>query len=198
MKVILARSLRSTQALARANVGQTLPSVNPGRGFYGDSPTNVLYSTLVTGARPTTLATSHSRQTGAVHRPFRQRVRQRMMQALNLTPAQREQAKTIFQQARQNAQPFTQQLRQNRHAMAVAVKANDAAKIQQLAMERGHLTGQVMADPSQATARVLCPPHSGQRAKADQCIRGSSAASQQRDGSRTNGTGTRLTTKPCS
>ena len=44
---------------------------------------------------------------------LRGRMRQRMMQALNLTDAQKQQAKAIFQQARQNAQPL-EQLQENR------------------------------------------------------------------------------------
>ncbi len=110
-----------------------------------------------------------------------------MMQALNLTPAQREQAKSIFQQARQSAQPFTQQLRQNRDAMALAVEANDAAKIQQLATQRGHLEGQVLAIRSQATARFYANLTPEQRAKADQLHQRFERRIEQRTGQRTNG-----------
>jgi Spy/CpxP family protein refolding chaperone len=124
---------------------------------------------------------------GTVHRTFRQRSRQRMMQALNLTPAQREQAKSIFQQAHQSAQPFTQQLRQNREGMALAVKANDNAKIQQLATQRGHLEGQVMAIRSQAAAKFYTTLTPQQRAKADQIHQRFERRMEQRTGQRTNG-----------
>jgi protein CpxP len=124
---------------------------------------------------------------GAVHRTFRQRSRQRMMQALNLTPAQREQVRSIFQQARQSAQPFTQQLRQNREAMALAVKANDNARIQQLATQRGHLEGQVMAIRSQAAAKFYTTLTPEQRAKSDQLHQRHEGRMQQRTGQRTNG-----------
>jgi Spy/CpxP family protein refolding chaperone len=105
---------------------------------------------------------------GAVHHQFRQHAHERMMQALNLTSAQREQAKGIFQQARQNAQPLRDQLRQNREAMNLAIKANDSAKTQQLAAQRSHLTGQVMAIRSQAAAKFYTTLTPQQRAKADQ------------------------------
>ena len=43
-----------------------------------------------------------------------QAMRKRMFQALNLTDAQKQQAKTFMQQAKQNAQPLRTQLRANR------------------------------------------------------------------------------------
>jgi Spy/CpxP family protein refolding chaperone len=107
-------------------------------------------------------------QPPAAHHPIRRTMHLRMMQQLNLTPAQRDQAKAIFQQARQTTQPYTQQLRQNREAMAAAVKANDGAKIRQLAAERGRLMGQVMAVRSEATARFYSDLTPAQRTKADQ------------------------------
>ncbi|HTX36028.1 MAG TPA: Spy/CpxP family protein refolding chaperone [Bryobacteraceae bacterium] len=127
---------------------------------------------------------------GAAHRQFRQHMRQRMMDQLNLTPVQRDRAKIIFQQARQNAQPFAQQLRQNRQAMTLAVKADDAARIRQLAMERGRLTGQVMAIRSEAAAKFYANLTPAQRAKADQIHQRFEQRWQQHMGPRTNGTGT--------
>jgi periplasmic protein CpxP/Spy len=100
--------------------------------------------------------------------PVRDAVRNRLRQALNLTDAQKGQAKTIFQQARQTAQPLRQQLIENRQALSAAVKANDAAEIQQLSTTEGNLRGQVLAIRSGAMAKfynILTPD---QRATADQ------------------------------
>lgn len=98
----------------------------------------------------------------------RARIRNRMMQNLNLTDAQKQQAKAIFQQARQTAQPIRQQLKQNREAMATAVKANDSAQIQSLAATQGTLRGQVMAIRAQSLAKFYSTLTPDQRAKADQ------------------------------
>ena len=90
------------------------------------------------------------------------------MQALNLTDAQKQQAKTIFQQAHQNAQPIAAQLQQNRDALAAAVKANQTAQIQALATAQGNLRGQVLTIRAGALAQfyqILTPD---QRTKADQ------------------------------
>jgi Spy/CpxP family protein refolding chaperone len=94
--------------------------------------------------------------------------RQRMMQALNLTDAQKQQAKAIFQQARQSAQPVRQQLQQNRQALSAAVKANDAAQIQSLSNQQGQLEGQLLAIRSEARAKFYSSLTPDQKAKADQ------------------------------
>ncbi len=98
----------------------------------------------------------------------RMRIRQRILQALNLTDAQKQQAKSIFQQARQNAQPIRQQLKQNRQALAAAVKANDTAQIQSLSTQQGNLRGQALAIRSEAMAKFYSTLTPEQRAKADQ------------------------------
>jgi protein CpxP len=93
---------------------------------------------------------------------------QRMIQALNLTDAQKQQAKTIFQQSRQSVQPVRQQLKQNREALEAAVKANDTAKIDQLAATQGQLRGQMMAARAEAMAKVYQILTPEQRTKAEQ------------------------------
>ena len=95
-------------------------------------------------------------------------MRHRMMQQLNLTEAQRQQAKTIFQQARQSVQPEVQQLKENRAAMRTAVKTDDAAKIQQLSATAGRLRGEIMAARASARAKFYQTLTPAQRAKADQ------------------------------
>src|SRR5580658_8231668 len=67
----------------------------------------------------------------------RAEARHRMFQALNLTAAQKEHAKAIFQQARDAAKPVRGQLHQNRDAMTAAVKADNQTQIAQLSAERG-------------------------------------------------------------
>src|SRR5437870_503209 len=80
-------------------------------------------------------------------------VRHRMMAALNLTDAQKQQAKTIFEQSKQNAQPIVAQVKQNREALSAAVKNNDTAQIQQLSQQQGALRGQALAIRSGAMAK---------------------------------------------
>jgi len=95
-------------------------------------------------------------------------VRAQMMKELNLTPAQKQQAKTIFQSARQTAQPLTQQLQQDRAALRAAIEAGDSAKIEQLSTEMGGLRGNVIAARSQAMVKfygILTPD---QKTKAQQ------------------------------
>jgi Spy/CpxP family protein refolding chaperone len=92
----------------------------------------------------------------------------RMMNQLNLTAAQKAQAKTIFETARQDAKPIRGQLMQNHQSLWAAVKANDTAKIQELSTTQGNLRGQLVANRSLAMAKfyqILTPE---QRAKADQ------------------------------
>ena len=112
-------------------------------------------------AAPTPTAPAHKR-------PLRAMARHRAIQALNLTDAQKQQAKTIFQQSRATTQPIREQLKQNREALASAVKANDTNQIQQLAQAQGTLMGQVAAARARARAQfyqILTPD---QRAKADE------------------------------
>jgi Spy/CpxP family protein refolding chaperone len=91
-----------------------------------------------------------------------------MVRALNLTDSQKQQAKTIFQQAKQNSQSLRQQLKQNREAMAAAVKANDVAQIHSLAAQHGNLQGQMLGIRSEAMAKFYTTLTPEQKAKADQ------------------------------
>lgn len=99
---------------------------------------------------------------------MRKAIRQRMMQALNLTDAQKQQAKSIFQQARQSAQPLRAQLKQNRAALTAAVKADDVAQIHTLSAQRGTLEGQLLGIRSEAQAKFYSSLTPEQKAKADQ------------------------------
>jgi Spy/CpxP family protein refolding chaperone len=94
--------------------------------------------------------------------------RQQMMQALNLTAAQRQQADTIFSDARQKAQPIRQEIRQNKTALYAAVKANDTSEIERLSSEQGRLRGQALAIRSEAKAKFYAILTPEQRTKWDQ------------------------------
>jgi periplasmic protein CpxP/Spy len=107
-------------------------------------------------------------------------VRKRMMERLNLTDAQKAQAKAIFQQAKQNAQPLKQQLKQNRAALSASVKANDEAQIHSLSLQRGKLEGQMLAIRSEARAKFYAGLTPDQRTKADQMRRQVRAHMEQR------------------
>jgi protein CpxP len=100
--------------------------------------------------------------------PARHAMRGKMFQGLNLTDAQKQQAKTFLQQAKQNAQPLATQLRANRQALAAAVKANDTAQIHSLAAQQGHLEGQLLGIRSEARAKVYALLTPEQKAKADE------------------------------
>jgi Spy/CpxP family protein refolding chaperone len=93
---------------------------------------------------------------------------QQMMKALNLTPEQQQQVKTIFGDARQKAQPIRQEMQQNREALHAAVKANNTAEIERLSAQQGNLKGKTLAIRSEAMAKFYATLTPEQRVKADQ------------------------------
>jgi Spy/CpxP family protein refolding chaperone len=94
--------------------------------------------------------------------------RQQLMQALNLTTAQRQQADSIFGEVRQKAQPIWQEMRQNREALHAAVKANNTAEIERLSSRQGELHGKALAIRSEAMAKFYAILTPEQRTKWDQ------------------------------
>jgi Spy/CpxP family protein refolding chaperone len=92
----------------------------------------------------------------------------RIAQYLGLTDAQMAQAKASFQAVRQSGQPVRQQLKQVRQEMFQAVRANDAAGIQQLSAQEGALKGQLLALRENAFAKMYSTLTPEQKAKADQ------------------------------
>ncbi len=114
-------------------------------------------------------------------------LRQRMMQGLNLTDAQKQQAKTIFGQAREAAKPVREQLRQNREALAAAVKSDNTAQIRQLGAERGKLLGQLVTARTEAMAKFYKELTPAQRQKAEQIHQHMQARMHRRAALRTNG-----------
>jgi periplasmic protein CpxP/Spy len=105
----------------------------------------------------------------AAHRNFARQRRERLAQKLNLTDAQKQQAKAIFENARMTARPLRQQLMQDRQALRAAAKAgNNGTTIQQLATKEGNLLGQMVAIRTEAFGRFYQLLTPEQRAKADQ------------------------------
>jgi protein CpxP len=100
-----------------------------------------------------------------VHRPFA-RMHQNMMKALNLTDAQKQQAKAIFQETREKTQPVRAELRQNRQAMREAIKADNKADIQKLSKTDGELMGRLLAARNEAKAKFYSLLTPEQRATA--------------------------------
>lgn len=95
---------------------------------------------------------------------------EQMMQALNLTPAQSQQSKTIFDAAKQKAEPIRQEMRQNREALLAAVKANSTSQIERLSSHQGELQGKALAIRSEAMAKFYAILTPEQRTKADQML----------------------------
>ena len=97
-------------------------------------------------------AQAHQAAPGRFHNPDRMfRV---MATALNMTDAQRAQARTIFDQARQSAQPVRQQLMETRKSLRAAVESSSTDQIQKLASTEGTEIGQLTAIRSEAFAKV--------------------------------------------
>src|SRR5437879_4904422 len=69
-----------------------------------------------------------------------------MATALDLTDAQQQTAKAIFDQAKTSAQRIRDQQKQNHQAMSAAIKAGKSeAELTQLATQQGALMGQLAA-----------------------------------------------------
>ena len=80
--------------------------------------------------------------------------RGRMANYLNLTAAQRGQAKTIFREASQSAKPVRQQLRETRQSLQAAIKSGNSDQIQQFAATEGTEKGQLAAIRATAFAKL--------------------------------------------
>ena len=95
---------------------------------------------------------------------------EQMMQALNLTTVQQQQANTIFGDARQKVEPVRQEMRQTKEALHAAVKANNASQIEGLSSHQGELQGKALAIRSEAMAKFYAILTPEQRTKADQML----------------------------
>jgi Spy/CpxP family protein refolding chaperone len=93
---------------------------------------------------------------------------ERIANYLNLTDAQRAQAKAEFQATRASTQPARQQLKQVRQQMFQAMQANDTARIAQLSSQAGAIKGQLLAARTSTMAKLYASLTPEQKAKADQ------------------------------
>ena len=93
---------------------------------------------------------------------------ERMMQQLNLSETQKQEAKAIFEQARTAAKPVREELMQNREALHAAIKANDTARIHTLAAKQGDLRAKIVEIRADAMAKFYTKLTPEQRTKADQ------------------------------
>jgi periplasmic protein CpxP/Spy len=120
---------------------------------------------------PSSAPAPNSQATPGVHsgrRNFAREHLDRIAQKLGLSDAQKQQARSIFEQAREQSQPIRQQLKQNREAMAAAVKANQVSEIHKLAHVRGDLVAKQATVRGEASAKFYAILTPEQRVKADQ------------------------------
>jgi Spy/CpxP family protein refolding chaperone len=94
--------------------------------------------------------------------------RKEMLQSLDLTTAQKQQAKSIFQNTHRQVQPLAQQLTQDRQSLRAAIQAGDTGQIQQLSTAMGTLKGQMLGSRSAGMAQLYALLTPDQKAKASQ------------------------------
>jgi hypothetical protein len=85
---------------------------------------------------------------------------------LGMTPRQKDEAQTCFQQAQQQAQPIRQQLMNTRTSLRAAIRNDDTAQIQRLSTVEGQEIGQLAAIRAGAVAKVYKTLTPDQRTKA--------------------------------
>lgn len=108
-------------------------------------------------------AVSHAQKQATEHGRFMSEVET----VLAMTPAQKDQAATAFQEARQSAQPIRQELMNTNKALETAVRSGDRADIQRLSTTEGQEIGQLTAIRSSAVAKVYKTLTPDQKQKAD-------------------------------
>jgi Spy/CpxP family protein refolding chaperone len=121
----------------------------------------VLAAGLALGQTPT-----NTTGPGAGRVGMRARIQRRLIKALALTDAQKQQAQSIRQTTKAQAQPLAQQLKTARQELAAAVQAGDQTKIQQAAQNVGNLQGQLLAVRSRGKAQFYAILTPEQKAKA--------------------------------
>jgi Spy/CpxP family protein refolding chaperone len=95
---------------------------------------------------------------------------------LNLTPQQRTQDRTIFQDARQQSSQVRHQLMQTRQSLRAAIKADDMNMIKQLSATEGNEIGQMTAIRSSAMAKAYQNLNPEQKQKVAELERAHQAA----------------------
>jgi periplasmic protein CpxP/Spy len=124
-------------------------------------------ATLMAGltfAQTTTPGTA-APATGVGH-PVARRMMHRMANYLQLTDAQKAQAKTIFQTARENGQPLRAQLQPLRAQLKAAILAGNNAQIDQITASMGPIQAQLAANRAKAFAQFYATLTPDQQAKA--------------------------------
>jgi len=86
---------------------------------------------------------------------------------LGLTEEQKTQAKAIFGAAREEAKPLLKRLRSEHEALSAAIRANDAAKIEQAAKAQAEILSQLTAIRGKAMAKFYATLTPEQKAQAD-------------------------------
>ncbi|MCU0246581.1 MAG: Spy/CpxP family protein refolding chaperone [Bryobacter sp.] len=86
---------------------------------------------------------------------------------LDLTESQKTQIRGIIENGLAAAKPVREEMKTNHEAMVAAVKANDAAKIDELAATQGRLAGQLGASHAKNLAQIYQLLTPEQRAKAE-------------------------------
>lgn len=131
-------------------------------------------ATLATGmlfAQTTAPAPNQPNAGAATHQHWQHQrgdMLQRLSTDLNLTPAQKTQAQSIFSNMRQQSQPVVQQLKQDKQALAAAVKSNaPASEIDRLANKMGPLEAQMTAMHAKAFVQFRKTLTPDQTAKLD-------------------------------
>ena len=136
----------------------------------GTVAAGMIFAQAQTPASAQTPAQTQNPQPNQPAKPMNHRAtaRRRMFEELNLSAAQKEHARAIFQQARAASKPIREQMKQNREAMAAAVKADNKTQIERLSATRGELMGKLTAQRTEAMAKFYQELTPQQRAKAGQ------------------------------
>ena len=87
---------------------------------------------------------------------------------LNLTDAQKQQARAIFSAARQSSHPVRAQIAQDKQALAAAVKSGSQADIDRISTNMGPLLAQASAIRSKAFAQFYATLTPDQKTQMDQ------------------------------
>ncbi len=90
-----------------------------------------------------------------------------METVLAMTPQQKDQARTVIQEARQSAKPIREELMNTNKALQTAVRSDETAEIQRLSTTEGQEIGQLLAIRSSTVAKVYKTLTPDQRARAD-------------------------------
>ena len=111
---------------------------------------------------------------------------ERLAQIFDLTDSQKENARTIFEQAEQTAQPIRQESQQNVNKLAAAAKADqNEGEIQKLAQEQGRLLGQLLAIRTVAWSKfyqMLAPEQRAKVAQTDEQVRQKAPPAEHKNG----------------